>query len=183
MKATLSDSTLTVSVHTLPDGATSDLAAMFDYDAAIQPVPAAKWGQPLGQDEPPEPNAMLKGRLLGVQNVRPKAPELTPSGDAALDVLVTDAPGYDTVDRAPGTPPPTVPLESTAPPVRPAPLAAEGSTDVVHDTLADPSVIDVRNAIYQALQQLGSDPGANGPVDALAADPASYLNADPLLAA
>jgi Family of unknown function (DUF6603) len=183
MRATLSASTLTVGMHALTGGQTEDLAGNFDFHAALVQAPAAKWGRPLPRGAGPEMTAMLPGRLVGVESVRPKAPVLTPSGEDALDVLVKNAMAYETVDFVPGRPTPRVPLDAAAKPVRKSPQALAGSTQVVHDTLASPTATTVRDAIYAALAQYGSDPGANGSLEALAADPGAYLTSDPLVAA
>jgi uncharacterized protein DUF6603 len=179
MKATLSKSVLSVTVNDDDHQKVVTFADDFTYQPTLAGVPAAKFGQPLADNEDPKMNELLDGRLLGVQNVTPKGPTLTPAGPDALSMDVDTTFTYDTVDRtdadhlplAPGAPAPQ------KPPV--VDTATEFST--VKSTLMNANVVTNRGDVFAALQTLGVDAGTDGDLTAFAADPGAYLTDDPLL--
>jgi hypothetical protein len=138
-------------------------------------VDAAKWGDPL-QGADPEPNTQLPRRLLGIANVRPKQPVLTPAGPT-LTVDVAQAFTWDVVDENPDH----LPLSPAEQPAGPVPKAQGDSQTLIGSTLMDPGVQATRAALFQALRGLGMDPGTDGPLTAFAADPGLVLYGDPLV--
>lgn len=181
MKTTLSVSALSIRLS-LSDGTAYDLAGAFDFDLALSKVPAAKWGQPLPPGQSPEMNTLLDGRLLGLANIQPKPPALTPAGDQALVFDLATAFAYDVVDADAPYSPNWLPLQSAAAPAGAVPQTDEQIVQAIQSTLMDSTVVATRDAIFAALQLYGAGPATNGSLSALAADPGAYLIGDPLVA-
>jgi hypothetical protein len=181
MKATLESSVVTIEVYDDDHDEVMDLAADFSYAPVLASVPEAKWGTPLPDGSDPNPNALLDGRLLGIQSVTPKPPVLTPTGDDALAMDVETTFTYDTVDE---TSPDHLPLSvsATAPQAPPVVDPASMFTTVA-STLTSPAVVTARDGLFTTLGLLGIDPGTNGDLTTFASQPGAYLTADPLLAA
>ena len=179
MKATLSESILSVTVHDDDHQRVVAFADEFTYQPAVTGVPAAKFGKPLADGEDPKMNELLDGRLLGVRKVTPKGPALTPAGADALSMDVdatfsygrVDPTGADHLPLAPGAPAPRKPPAVDT--------AAEFST--VKSTLMNSNVVTNRGEVFAALQTLGVDAGTNGDLTGFATDPGAYLTDDPLL--
>lgn len=189
MGVTLESSVLTVKIEFLEDDGQwtpYDLVGECDFDLACHPVPAAKWGQPLASGQGPEMNAMLPGRLLGLENIKPKPPTLTPSGPLALDIDITQSFTYDTVDDPadPALPDPYhLPLVPDETPVGPVPTVKADALAEIKAALTSPDVTGARAALLAALQGFGFDPVTNSPMTALAADPGAVLVGNPLILA
>jgi hypothetical protein len=154
------------------------LAGDFDFDFALLSVPAAKWGKPVPNGQDPEMNELLDGRLLGLANITPKAPTLTPAGANALDIDITTAFTYDTVDEDNTD---HLPLVAGQTPIGPVPQVDAQVLHRIQTTLMDTGVVATRNAIYGALLSYGVDPATNGTLNTLAGDPGAYLTGDPLV--
>ena len=178
MNVTLAKSAFTIRMTKLVDKklVVYDLAGDFEFDFSCQSVPAAKFGKPLASGEDPEPNALLTHRLLGLENVTPKTPTLTPSGDKTLDVDVATAFTYDVIDQGNTK---QLPLQTGSPPVGPVPQVDKNALNEIKSTLMDSAVVDTRNAVFSALLQYGIDPVTNGTLNTFASDPAIYLNGNP----
>ena len=181
MKTTLSTSVLSIRLSE-SGGAAYDLAGAFDFELALSKVPAAKWGQPLGPGQCPEMNSLLSERLLGLANIQPKLPGLTPAGADALAFDMSSAFGYDVVDAQAPYSPNWLPLQSAAAPAGVVPQAGDQSIATIQATLMDETVVATRNAIFAALQLYGVGPATNGGLSTLAADPGAYLVGAPLIA-
>lgn len=175
MNTVLASSVLSITLTDLDEGTIKDLSAACEWDWVTRAVDAAKWGDPLGGANP-EPNTQLPGRLLGIANVRPRQPVLTPAGPT-LTVDVAQAFAWDVVD----TNPDHLPLSPAEQPAGPVPQAAGDSQTLIGTTLMDPGVQATREALFQALRGLGMDPGSNGPLTAFAADPGLVLYGNPLV--
>jgi len=181
--------TLTSSVFdiTMTDehGNTYDLPGDFDYLLSCRAVPAAKWGAPLA-NQGPEMNAMLPGRLLGLENITPKPSVLTPAGALALDIDITQSFTYDVLDDPddPQLPDPYhLPLSVNQAPAGTAPSVEPNAFDEIRQTLADSDVSAARAELLAALQSYGFDPVTNSPMTTLAADPGAVLVGNPLILA
>jgi hypothetical protein len=177
MSTVLASSVLSVTLTDLDEGTVKDLSAACDFDWVTRAVDAAKWGDPLPAGSPPEPNTQLPGRLLGIANVRPKPPVLTPSSPT-LTVDVAQAFAWDVVDEEN---PDHLPLSPAEQPAGPVPQGGGDSQTLIGKTLMDPGVQATRTALFQALRGLGMDPGTDGPLTAFAADPGLVLYGDPLV--
>ena len=182
MNAILSSSVFAI---TVTDDANNvwDLAANCDFKLSCQSVPASKWGQPLAPKQDPEANALLPGRLMGIQSATPKAPVLTPGGDDTLVVDVASSFTFDTVDAQSGSTPPYLPLVAGQTPSGPVPQVDPQSLSEIQTSLMDAGVVNLRTQIYAALQQYGADPVTNGPLTALASQPAAVLTGNPMILA
>ena len=180
MKATLSTSVLTIGLQSDEENTVYDLAGDFDFDEALASVPAAKWGKPVPSGQDPEMNELLDGRLLGLANITPKAPTLTPAGPDALDIDITTAFTYDTVDEDNTD---HLPLVVGQKPTGPVPQVDAQVLQTIHTTLMDTGVVTTRTAIYAALLEYSVDPVTNGTLNTLASDPGAYLTGDPLVVA
>jgi hypothetical protein len=181
MKATLSASVLTITLTATKSGQTYDLPGEFDVEVASAAVPEAKWGPPLASNEDPNYNKQLPSRLLGLKNIRVKAPTLTPSGDATLDIYVRKAFTYVVVDEEVPYHPFHLPLKTAAGPIGTVPQVKD-SLSTIKSSLMSASAVAARGSILTLLQQYGVDPVTNGDLKWLAIDPAMYLNGNPLLA-
>jgi hypothetical protein len=163
-----------------------DMSGELDYTLSCHPVPAAKWGEPLAPGKDPEMNAMLPGRLLGLEQIKPKPPVLTPSGDLALDIDISKAFTYDIVDDpdSPNPPHPDhLPLAPNQTPVGPVPAADSGAAAVIRRALTDEGVTASRARLLAALQGYGFNPVTNSPMTTFAANPAAVLVGSPLILA
>lgn len=178
MKATLSASVFTIGLQSDDDNAVYDLAGDFTFDLALAGVPAAKWGKPIPSGQKPEPNESLAGRLLGLTNITPKAPTLTPAGAGALDIDIKTAFTYDTVDEDNTD---HLPLVAGQTPAGPVPHVDARVLHTIQTTLMNANVVTTRNAIYAALLSYGVAPATNGALKTLAGDPGAYLTGEPLL--
>jgi hypothetical protein len=178
MKATLSTAVLTIGLQSDDDNSIYDLAGDFTFDFALAGVPAAKWGKPIPSGQNPEPNELLAGRLLGLANITPKAPTLTPAGADALDIDITTAFTYDTVDEDNTD---HLPLVAGQTPTGPVPHVDAQVLHTIQTTLMDTGVVTTRNAIYAALLSYGVDPATNGTLNTLASAPGAYLTGEPLV--
>lgn len=178
MKATLSASVLTIGLQFDDDHTVYDLAGDFAFDFALANVPAAKWGKPIPGGQNPEPNELLGGRLLGLANITPKAPALTPSGADALDIDITTAFTYDTVDEDNAD---HLPLVAGQTPTGPVPQVDAQALQTIRTTLMDARVVAARDDIYAALLEYGVDPATNGKLSTMARDPGAYLTGEPLV--
>jgi hypothetical protein len=181
MRTTLSSSVFNISLTLDDDNSTYDLAADFDFDVSCHPVLAAKWDKPLGDGQDPDMNKMLPGRLLGLENIKPKSTILTPSGTNLLEVDRASAFADIAVDNEEGYSPNELPLNAEATPVGPVPAADAQALSKIGASLKDLNVIESRAAILTALQQFGIDPGTNDPLATYANDPAAVLVGTPLL--
>ncbi|HEX7117668.1 MAG TPA: DUF6603 domain-containing protein [Longimicrobiales bacterium] len=182
MRATLASSVLTIGL-TRDDDAVYDLAGRFDFEPALETVPAAKWGRPPAAGTSPEPNAVLPGRLMGLRGITPKMPPLTPSGAETLAVHAETAFTYDTVDAEAPYDPDHLPLRPDAVPDGGVPTVGTDTRATIGASLMSASARARRDAVYAALRECGFDPGANGSLAVFAADPGVYLDGDPLLRA
>jgi hypothetical protein len=179
MKATLSKSILSVTVNDDDHKKVVTFADDFTYQPTLAGVPAAKFGQPLADDEDPKMNELLDGRLLGVKNVTPKGPTLTPAGADALSMDVDTTFTYDTVDQTDAD---HLPLARGAmAPQKPPVVDTATEFSTVKSTLMNANVVTNRGEVFGALQTLGVDAGTNGALSTFAADPGAYLTDDPLL--
>lgn len=181
MRTTLSDFVFTITLTDTDSGQTYDLPGGFDVEVAGAAVPEAKWGPPLGPNEDPNYNKQLPSRLLGLKNIRPKAPMLTPSGDATLDIHVREAFTYDVVDEQVPYHPFHLPLKTGASPIDTAPQV-ENTLSGIKSSLMSAQVVAARASILTLLKQYGVDALTNGDLTWLAGDPGMYLNGNPLLA-
>lgn len=180
MKATLSASVLTIGLQYDNDHTVYDLAGDFIFDFALTGVPASKWGKPIPSGQNPEPNELLAGRLLGLANITPKAPTLTPAGADALDIDIKTAFTYDVVDEDNTD---HLPLVAGQTPTGPVPQVEAQVLHTIQTTLMNANVVTTRNAIYAALLSYGVDPATNGTLNRLASDPGVYLTGEPLVTA
>ena len=181
MKATLSSSAVTITLTLDDDNTTYDLAGKFSFDILMSKVPAAKWGKPLPGRKDPEPNTLLNGRLLGIENVTPLDPVLTPNGDGLLSIDITTAYTYDIIDdEAPFTPN-NLPLDTSASPVGPGPQVDGGSLQKIQSSLMDQKIITARNTIFTTLQQFGINAMTNGSLGTFAQNPAAVLTGNPFI--
>jgi hypothetical protein len=180
MKATLSSSVFNVTL-TLDDDETYDLAGDFDFDVSCRAVPAAKWDRPLADGQDPDQSKMLPGRLLGLENIKPKAATLTPSGADALTIDVKTAFADIAVDAEDPYSPDHLPLKAGSAPVGPVPQADAQALDAISKALKDAAVTKARADVFAALQGYGIDPVTNGALDIYAGDPAAVLTGNPLL--
>jgi hypothetical protein len=176
MNAVLSSSVLTITMA-LQDGTIYDLAGKFDNEPALSSVPAAKWGQPLPAGQSPEPNTLLTGYLMGLDNLTPRMPALTPNGANALDVDVATALAYDVVDR---DSPDHLPLQPGVPHV-PLPQMSGTALQEIAQTMMQLEQISARSDIFAALQGYGIAAGKNGELWNLAATPGAFFSDNPLL--
>jgi hypothetical protein len=176
MNAVLASSVFTITMVN-QDGSPYDLNDKFDNDPALSSVPAAKWGQPLPPGQAPEPNTLLAGCLMGLNNLTPKMPALTPSGAGLLDVDVATAFAYDVVDRDSTD---HLPLQPIVPDV-PLPQVSSNSLQTIEQTLMQPEQIAARQDIFAALQGYGIAAGKNGELWNLAAGADAFFTDNPLL--
>lgn len=181
MNVTLASSVFTITMNSVDTGKEYDLAGNFEFDFSCKSVPAAKFGKPLASGEDPEPNALLTNRLLGLENITPKAPTLTPGGDMILDVDVATAFTYFVIDSVAPYSPKHLPLQTGSTPVGPVPQVDKNALTEIKTTLMAGSVVDTRNAVFSALLQYGIDPVTNGTLNTFANDPAAVLNGDPYI--
>jgi hypothetical protein len=181
MKATLSSSTITVTLTADDESKTYDLAGKFSFDLALSGTPAAKWGRPVPDGQDPEQNTLLDGRLFGFDNVTPLAPVLTPSGDSALEIDVTTAFTYDTVDNEGQYNPNHLPLDVNAVPGGSVPSVDSAAMSKIHSSLMDPTVVTARNNVFTTLQQFGINALTNGTLNTFAANPSAVLTGNPFI--
>jgi hypothetical protein len=181
MKATLSSSVFNITMMLDDDNMIYDLAGDFDFDVSCHAVPAAKWDKPLTDGQDPDPNKMLPGRLLGIENIKPKTPTLTPGGANSLDIDITTAFTDIPVDAEDSYTPDHLPLKVGTAPVGPVPQTDAQALNKIAAALQNPDVTKARADIFQALQQYNIDPGTNGTLDLYASDPAAVLTGNPLL--
>jgi hypothetical protein len=163
-----------------------DLSGTFDYALSCSAVPAAKWGAPLQPGQDPEMNEMLPGRLLGLEKVTPKRPQLTPTGALALDIDISVAFTYVIVDdpqdpHGPG--PYHLPIASGQTPVGPIPAFMPDSLARIQQALTSNSVTATRAQLLATLQGYGFDPVTNSPLTTFAANPGAVLIGNPLILA
>jgi hypothetical protein len=180
MGATLSASQLTLTLFSVTQNATADLAGQFTYHTALQSVPAAKYGAPLTAGQSPEMNELLTGRLMGLQNITPNPPALTPSGTGLLAVDVATAFTYDVVDEGETN---HLPLTTVSPVASPSPQPSDNTCVTIAATMMTADVIAQRAAIFEALQLYGVNPRTNGSVTTFSSNPGNYLSGNPLVAA
>jgi hypothetical protein len=183
MNAQLSSSIFDIKM-TDEAGGIYDLVSDFDFEFSCHPVAAAKWGAPLPSGQDPEMNAMLPGRVLGLENITPKQPVLTPAGALALDIDITQAFTYDIVDDPEDTTLPDpyhLPLVSQQSPVGPVPQVNTNALDEIKQALTDTGVTAARALLLNTLQGYGFDPVTNSPMTTLAADPGAVLVGNPLI--
>jgi hypothetical protein len=181
MKATLSSSVYSITLIDDGTGLPFDLAGRFDFDLACKSVEAAKFGKPLPPDSNPEPNELLLNRLMGIENVRPKAPVLTPTGSGLLKIDVATAFRYETVDDEPPFDPYHLPLRPDAKPSGPVPHVDPQAISKIRDTLMNPDVVRVRDQVFAIVNVFGINPITNGSLATYAANPATVLAGDPLI--
>jgi hypothetical protein len=180
MDATLSASVFKITLTDDTTHSTFDLAGRFDFTLACRPVEAAKFGRPLG-NKPPEPNELLPNRLMGLENVTPKAPVLAPSGAGLLEIDVAAAFTYDVVDNTPPHDPYHLPLSTATQPSGPVPHVDANVIPKIEHTLMNPVVVRVRNEIFAALSLFGINPMTNGSLGVYAANPGGVLAGNPLV--
>lgn len=184
MAAILSSSALSVKA-VFDDRANPEevaFAEKFDYEPLLASVPAAKWGQPLAADAEPEMNQLLEGRLMGIREVTPKEPTLTPSGEEALSMDVETTFTFDPVDPTSREHLPLSPA-AAAPQAVPTVDTATEEFSTVASTLMAGNVVTARTAVFEALGSLGVDARTNGDLTTYAGDPGAYLTDAPLLGA
>jgi hypothetical protein len=180
MDATLSASVFTITLTDNTTNSTFDLAGRFDFDLACRSVEAAKFGKPLG-GKTPEPNELLPHRLMGIENVTPKAPILTPSGDGLLKIDIAMAFTYDVVDAQPPYDPYHLPLSTAAKPSGPVPHVDANALAEIQNTLMNAAVVQIRNEIFAAVNLFGINPITNGSLSAYAVNPGAVLAGNPLI--
>lgn len=186
MNETVTSSVFDIKMVSVLNKQTYDLSGRFDYALSCHPVPAAKWGPPLEPGQDPEMNAMLPGRLLGLEKITPKQPALTPSGALALDIDISEAFTYDTVNdphdpHGPG--PYHLPLAPGQTPVGPVPSVEPNSIARIKQSLTSDGVTAARAQLLAALQGFGFDPVTNSPMTNFAANPGAALVGNPLILA
>jgi hypothetical protein len=180
MNAMLSASVFTITLTDNATNATFDLAGKFDFDLACRGVEAAIYGRPLGGSTP-EWNALLANRLMGLENVRPKAPALAPSGAGLLKIDIATAFAWSTVDNNPPYNPDHLPLSPSAGPSGPIPHVDANAIARIQGTLMSPATVRVRDEIFAAVNLFGINPVTNGSLNSYAADPGAVLTGNPLL--
>ncbi|HUI30577.1 MAG TPA: DUF6603 domain-containing protein [Candidatus Acidoferrales bacterium] len=181
MKATLRSSAITITLTADDESKTYDLAGKFSFDLALSKTPAAKWGKPILGDDDPEPNALLNGRLFGLENVTPLDPVLTPNGANALDIDITTAYTYEVVDEEDPYTTNHLPLDVNASPVGTVPEVDSGAMGKIQSSLMNPTVVAARNGVFTTLQQFGINALTNGPLKTFAANPAAVLTGNPFI--
>jgi hypothetical protein len=181
MNVVLTSSVFTVTLTLDDDSSTYDLAGKFSCEVALGSVPAAKWGAPLQPNADPEMNTLLTGRLLGLQNIAPNAPTLTPSGSDILYIDVENAFTYDTVDQEGAYSPQQLPLQAGATPVGVVPQVSGQALQQIQSSLMQSTQVSARNDIFAALQGYGVDPGTNGTLTNFAGDPGAFLSGNPMM--
>ncbi|MFZ6776278.1 DUF6603 domain-containing protein [Undibacterium sp. Ji83W] len=189
MRATLGSSVLTLTLTDDKAKKPSNLAADFDFQPNIVRTQAAKWGKPLplkpgGKSaNAPEMNETLEGRLFGFQRITPKVPILTPSGDMALSIDITQAFTPDVVDdESPYYTPAHLPLNTTTLPSGQVPQENTNTWDAIKESLTNTKITISRTNIYNALiEQFQYDPQTNGDYTYFAKDPGRWLNGQPLV--
>ena len=162
-----------------------DLLSVFDFKFNCQSVPAAKWGKPVAPGQPPEMNELLPKRLMGLEQITPKQPALSPSGALALNIDIAKAFTYDTVDidEAKKIDPEHLPLAPGLTPVGPVPAVKEDAFNDIKLSLTSTAVTDKRKLLLSTLQGYGFDPVTNAPMTTLAANPGAVLVGKPLILA
>jgi hypothetical protein len=179
MRATLASSVFSIKMRDDDYGKTYDLADLCDYTPACHSVPAAKWGKPLDKGQDPEPNELLPGRLLGIENIMPKPPVLSPAGDALLEIDVPSAFTYDVVDKDDSHHLPLAPAPDVTAPVPDA--KAEVLLAIIKAGIMSDKTVKARSDIYSALVRIGVTPGTDGRLDALNENPGGVLVGNPLV--
>jgi hypothetical protein len=170
MKATMASSVFRVKLTDM-NGKVYDLAGTFDYDLSLVKVAAAKWGKPVSN---PEPNAMLNGRMMGLEKISP----IVPTSTSALRINITKAFAYDILDEANSS---FLPLSRNVNPSGIAAAADGSAMGKIKSSLMDPAVIATRTALFSSLQQLGIDPQTNGSLSKLASAPGNVLTGNPFI--
>ena len=174
VNTTLTSSVLTVQLTTGAAGEPQTFSDLFVTTAAVEPVPAAKWGplltSPAGA---PELNALVAGQLLGLQTVQLQDAVLTPGG---ADLLQIDATKVFVIDPVADTLPLTAAPATDTPPVADATMLA-----TIAQQLMAPDVVQLRQEIFVSLQRdFGLAAGTDGPLTVLAQHPAQFLAGNPL---
>lgn len=180
MGVILASSVFTVKLTLEDDNSTYDLAGKFSCKPALAKVPAAKWGPPLGAADDPEMNALVPDQLMGLENITPLPPTLTPP-EGTLEIDVEHAFTFDTVDQGGIYTPGHLPLKVGQTPVDKPPQVAAATLQQIGASVTQPAQVGVRNDIFAALRNYGVDPGTNGPLVNFAADPGAYITGNPML--
>ncbi len=188
MKVTLSSSKVTIQLCLDDTSEPWDLVEHFDFDVVFRAVPAAKWGKPLTGDDKPAYSKMVPDRLLGLEHIVPKAPTLTPSGKALLNIHVQTAFTYDIVDEQDGYSPDHLPLAAD---VQPTGTKLQPDSDALTKienalkTEKPPTknpVTVARDELFAALQEYGMNPMAAGEdLTLFGKNPGAYLHGNPLI--
>jgi hypothetical protein len=178
MKTTLSAALLTITLTDTLQGVVYDLAGKFDFSMALQQVPAAKWGRPVSNEQNPEMNTMLDGRLVGMENITPLLPTLTPLGAMALSIDITEAFTFITVDEGNDD---QLPLVAGISPGGIVPQVDSGAVGKIQSLLMSDTTVLSRSSIFNALQNIGISAGVDGSLSVLAANPAAVLTGNPFI--
>jgi hypothetical protein len=176
MGVTLNTSTLSIGL-TLIDGVdTTDQVfdKTFQFTPTLGKVPASKWGSPLVTTGTPEPNAMIDGQLLGLENIMLCPTTLSPIGSNLLLVDITTA--FVDLPVTNGL----LPVSGTATPTGLVPTQdPQWSQHMAASLLA---TADTRTTVFESLRaDFGIDAGTNGLVTTLAGNPGFYLTGQPLI--
>lgn len=175
MKVTLTSSNLTVGLQLEVNDKKFqpvDLTQKFQIDSdsrLLQAVPPAKWGNP-ETDLAVTDVSPLPGRLMGLQNIHPLDPMLTPvsQGFPLLMIDVEQAFTYEQVDTTDGFDPNHLPLQALPdPPASQIFAEASALQNVVKTTLTQLATVQARRAVIEELSRLGFDAGEDGDLSAL----------------
>lgn len=177
MGTTLDSSLLAVDLNCLKTNTAVNLSHEFDYALLKQSVPSAKWGSPIEDNTSPAYNETLPDRLLGLEALTPKSPDLTPSGENLIKIEVDAALTRDVVDAQN---PYHLPLDTKLLPSESVPKVSDNVLKSIHDTLMSSKVQKARADIFEALKTFEIEAGINGPLDIVSSDPYSFFNGNPL---
>ncbi len=166
----------TVSMTAEVDGhaGSVDLAHDWIHAAATQDLPEAVWGPGAPPAKVVEPTS-IPGMAIGLTGVAPRPP--TPVTTGAIDIATAFT--YFPINEAPAA----LPINAVAAPTGgPAPTADDDALDRIATTIAT-TAAPARAALFAALRRIGVDPGIDGPLDLLAANPTGTYGANPLIGA
>jgi hypothetical protein len=126
---------------------------MWTWTANLGAVPAALWGEPT-TDQPATPTAdTLPNRLLGLNNLKPPQAQPYAPPPIPLDNLA-----YDSLDENDSD---YLPLSASEAATTPDLTPDDGSLQIIADTIAATSAVQIRNELFAALASYGYDAGAN----------------------
>ena len=150
-----------------------DLAHDWVHAPATQDLPEAVWGPGAPPAKVVQPTS-IPGMAIGLTGVAPRPPDPVTTGAIDIPTAFT----YFPINEAPAV----LPIDAAAPREVPPPVADDDALDRVAATIAT-AAAPARAALFAALQSFGVDPGVDGPLDLLAANPVGTYGANPLLGA